>query len=582
MCADHSIKGSNAVGRAVRAMDGEAGSVLGDSYDAEQLSMMDEMCILVDEQDNAIGSASKVDCHLGSGKLHRAFSLLLFDSKDRLLIQKRAASKITFPSVWANSCCSHPLDMIGENEAEDGMGAKRAAIRKLQQELGVDPESVPLGNFQFISRMLYKARADENWIEHELDHILFIRADVEVTPNPNEIDEFRWVSMDELEDLVSHSPANGEVVAPWFHQIKQLFLDDWWGNFDDMSRFRDGKIHSVGDVTVREDSLLLHALENHRLEVEPRIRDALSKTSHERLQAAMLHLIDGGGKRLRAILPRLVAEATGRADEGLYDLGAAIEIIHNFTLVHDDIMDNDEVRRGRPAVHIAFDHPTAINAGDAMLAVSFEVLSESPHISAEHFRELVLIIGQMVRNVSEGQQMDMDFEKQQSVSESDYLTMISGKTAAMFTTTARTGALLSGASAETIQCLAEWGENVGLCFQLMDDLIDATGDSDTLGKPACSDVIEGKMTLIAIHAHGQDETLLPTFHRVFGCGDHATSRDTLDSVLAELEAVGSIAYAKNKAMEHHALAHRSLDSLPESKAVSVLRELTDWQLIRIA
>ncbi|HIC22025.1 MAG TPA: isopentenyl-diphosphate delta-isomerase, partial [Planctomycetes bacterium] len=97
---------------------------------------MDEMCILVDEQDNAIGSASKVDCHLGSGKLHRAFSLLLFDSKDRLLIQKRAASKITFPSVWANSCCSHPLDVKGENEAEDGIGAKRAAIRKLQQELG--------------------------------------------------------------------------------------------------------------------------------------------------------------------------------------------------------------------------------------------------------------------------------------------------------------------------------------------------------------------------------------------------------------------------------------------------------------
>lgn len=217
-----------------------------------------------------------------------------------------------------------------------------------------------------------------------------------------------------------------------------------------------------------------------------------------------------------------------------------------------------------------------------MLAVSFEVLSESEHISAEHVRQLVQIIGQMVRNVSEGQQMDMDFENRDSVSEEEYLTMISGKTAAMFTTCSRTGALLSGASEEDIECLAEWGENVGLCFQLMDDLIDATGDSETLGKPACSDVIEGKRTLIAIHAHAQDPSLLPTFHQVFSCGDHETSRETLDAVLAELEAAGSIEYAKTRAMEHHAFAHRCLDSLPESRALSVLRELTDWQLIRIA
>jgi geranylgeranyl diphosphate synthase type I len=567
---------------AEKDMSDDASPILDDTYDAEQSAMMAEQCILVDESDQQIGSASKVDCHLGSGKLHRAFSVMLFDSNDRLLIQKRAASKITFPSVWANSCCSHPLDVVGENEAQDGLGAKRAAIRKLEQELGIAPEGVPLENFQFVSRMLYKARADSKWVEHELDHILFIRADVDVNPNPNEIDEYRWVSQSELEELVTQSPENGELIAPWFQQIKLLFLDNWWDHLDNMTRFVDGTIHEVGDVTMREDSLLLDALQHHRIEVEKRIREALSKTKNERLQAAMLHLIDGGGKRLRAILPRLVAEAAGQADDGLYDLGAAIEIIHNFTLVHDDIMDNDEIRRGRPAVHIAFDHPTAINAGDAMLAVSFEVLSESQHISDQHLRKLTSIIGQMVRNVSEGQQMDMDFGNRDSVSESEYLTMISGKTAAMFTTSSRTGALLSGASEEVIETLSQWGENVGLCFQLMDDLIDATGDSETLGKPACSDVIEGKRTLIAIHALNQDETLLPTFHRVFASGDENTSREDLDTIISELESVGSIEYARNRAMEHHSIAHKRLDSLPPSKAISVLRELTDWQLIRIA
>ena len=563
-------------------MDSSPGLNLDDGHDASQAEMMNERCILVDVDDNAVGSASKVDCHLGAGRLHRAFSVLLFNSDGKLLIQKRAVSKITFPSIWANSCCSHPLDIEGEGVAEDGLGTKRAAIRKMSQELGVHPESLSIDDFELISRMLYKARADDRWVEFELDHILFVRADIGIDINPNEIDEIRWVDQEELEDLVNGSPANGEVIAPWFLHIKALFLDNWWSNLDDMDQFKDGLIHSVGDVTTREDGLLLDALTHHRVIVEERIRSALSKTTHERLQAAMLHLIDGGGKRLRAILPYLVADAAGTAHDGVYDLGAAIEIIHNFTLVHDDIMDNDEVRRGRPAVHVAFDYPTAINAGDAMLAVSFEVLSESMHISSEHLRELVLIIGQMVRRVSEGQQMDMDFENSDSVSESEYLKMISGKTAAMFTTSARTGAVLSGATDDVVESLSEWGENVGLCFQLMDDLIDAMGDSDTLGKPACSDVIEGKRTLIAIHAHSQDPAELTSFHEVFGCGNHNTTRDTLDAVLSELTAVGSIDYAKNKAMEHHAIAHRCLDALPESTALSVLRELTDWQLIRMA
>jgi geranylgeranyl diphosphate synthase type I len=296
----------------------------------------------------------------------------------------------------------------------------------------------------------------------------------------------------------------------------------------------------------------------------------------------MMHLIDGGGKRLRAILPWLVADACGNSSDSLYDLGAAIEIIHNFTLVHDDIMDNDELRRGRPAVHIAYDMPTAINAGDAMLAVSFEILSESREISDEHFRSLVSIIGKMVRRVSEGQQLDMDFENRDLVTEKEYLKMTSGKTAAMFTTCSRTGALLSGASEDMIDNLSRWGENLGLCFQLMDDLIDATGESEILGKPACSDVVEGKQTLIAIHALQQDPAKLTKFHEIFGSGDESISRDILDSVLNELVEVGSIDYARKRAMDFHQKAHACLDTLPESDAVSILRQLTDWQLVRIS
>jgi geranylgeranyl diphosphate synthase type I len=294
-----------------------------------------------------------------------------------------------------------------------------------------------------------------------------------------------------------------------------------------------------------------------------------------------MHLIEGGGKRLRAVLPSLVGEAVGSHHNGHHDLGAAIEIIHNFTLVHDDIMDNDPIRRGRPAVHIAYDMPTAINAGDAMLALAFEMIAESKDIKDEVMRDLVRVIGRMVRKVSEGQQMDMDFEnRSDDVTEEEYLTMISGKTAAMFETCAQTGAMLAGANSEVQETCRLWGLETGLCFQLMDDLIDITGDTETLGKPAGSDVLEGKRTMMAIHALNQDPTRLPTFHAIFGKGEEGA--DLLNQAISEMEAVGSLEYGKRRAMEHHAEAHRHLSKLPSSESKTVLEGLTDWQLERMS
>ena len=157
-------------------MDEDAASILGDSYDSSQTGMMDEQCILIDEEDNVLGPGSKVQCHLGEGQLHRAFSVLLFDPNGRLLIQKRSQSKITFPGVWANTCCSHPLHT--PEELEDGVGVKRAAIRKLGHELGISSDSIASEDIRLISRMHYNARSDERWVELEIDHIVALQADV--------------------------------------------------------------------------------------------------------------------------------------------------------------------------------------------------------------------------------------------------------------------------------------------------------------------------------------------------------------------------------------------------------------------
>ena len=149
-------------------------------YDEVQKEMMEENCIIVDNNDQIIGQDSKVNCHLNEGKLHRAFSVLLFNSSNKLLIQQRADEKITFPSIWANSCCSHPLYQNGEEKGIEG--AKRAAIRKLTQELGIEMGSIKSENINFVTKMHYKARADKKWVEHEIDYIFVVKKDVQIKP----------------------------------------------------------------------------------------------------------------------------------------------------------------------------------------------------------------------------------------------------------------------------------------------------------------------------------------------------------------------------------------------------------------
>ena len=552
-------------------------------HDEIQSEMMGEMCLVVDIDDNVIGAESKLSCHKDDGIRHRAFSVLIFDSQGRLLVQKRSTQKITFPGVWANSCCSHPLDIESENTGNDGV--KNAARRKLDQELGIPMGISEDWAFQHIGRMEYSCRWNEDWIEREVDHIMVVNSDTEVEHNENEISEVRWVDSDEISRMMSgEGDWSGEVIAPWFRLIWQKFAIPHECAPLKMASSINEDIIYCGEVNMDGDSVnpgqtLLDALANHRERVEGEIMESLGKMEQKNLYGAMTHLFKGGGKRLRAILPRLVGEAVGGENEGHYTLGASIEIIHNFTLIHDDIIDQDPIRRGLDAVHVEYDDATAINAGDAMLAVGFEILAESDDIPDNRLGHLITSIGEMVRKVAEGQQEDIEFETREEVSEQDYIEMIAGKTSAMFETCARTGAILADADRETIENMAEWGLNLGLCFQLMDDLIDVTGDTETLGKPAGSDIVQGKMTLIAIHAKQSDEDL-PNFDTVFGSGD--CDAESMTKAVSELENSGSIDYARSRAMHHHSIAHQCLGRLPKSPAVEILKELTDFQLIRIS
>ena len=211
-------------------------------YDAEQIEMMEENCILVDKEDNIIGKDSKVNCHIGEGKLHRAFSVLLFNNSGDLLIQKRAREKITFPSIWANSCCSHPLHI--ETELDGIYGAKAAAKRKMEQELGINPQEIDLDDLHYITKMRYKARADEKWIEYEIDYIFVIKCDVDINPNTIEIEDTKYVNPNELESVFQDEDAK---IGPWFRLIKENFLDRIWKSLDNLENVSDKKLHHMGE-----------------------------------------------------------------------------------------------------------------------------------------------------------------------------------------------------------------------------------------------------------------------------------------------------------------------------------------------
>jgi len=550
--------------------------------DSVQESLMAEAVIQVTENDDVLGPISKFDAHHKEGKFHRAFSVMLFDSSGRLLLQRRAAHKITFPNVWANSCCSHPLHSDEEMELKDALGVKRAAVRKLEQELGIHPSQVPIEKFDFVTKMRYQARQDDEWIEREVDHCLVIHADVDVNPNPNEVSEIKWVSQEDLEEMLVADDSKN-VIAPWFRCIAARIMDDdWWRPG---CAKPDELIHDMGDVSHMLPSAIGADLTTSIAEVkdlvENRIERALTHSKLPRLSGAMMHLLEGGGKRLRATLPWLVAKAVGDTHSGLLDVGAAIEIIHNFTLVHDDIMDDDDVRRGRPAVHVEYDLPTAINAGDAMLAIAFEAMAVAEGIEPELLPFLVKRIGRMVRKCSEGQQLDIEFEGREVVSEEEYIEMIHGKTAAMFLTCAEVGSHLAGADQDVIQCMHDWGLALGLCFQLMDDLIDVLSDSDTLGKPSGSDVAQGKRTLMVIHALRQPPSQAKSdLLAVLGKGENVSAEQVARGHQA-LHDLGSIEYAKAKAEAYHRKAHDCLDRISENPGLRALRELTDYQLKRI-
>lgn len=208
----------------------------------QEAAFQNERCILVNEDDIAIGEASKYDCHRvhsdGNLLLHRAFSVYIFNSKNELLLQKRADNKITFPGYFANSCCSHPLYNIeSERQDKNALGVRLAAQRRLNYELGIPPHEANPDHFQYLTRIEYKSTGDGVWGEHEIDYILFLLKDVTLKPNPNEVSIYRYVSQSDLDRFISNLDCP---ISPWLKLIVESNkLHLWWDNLHQLHKYKD-------------------------------------------------------------------------------------------------------------------------------------------------------------------------------------------------------------------------------------------------------------------------------------------------------------------------------------------------------
>jgi geranylgeranyl diphosphate synthase type II len=273
-----------------------------------------------------------------------------------------------------------------------------------------------------------------------------------------------------------------------------------------------------------------------------------------------------GGKRIR---PRLVIAGCGLcggAVEQSFRAAAAVEALHNFTLIHDDIMDNATKRRGYPTVHVKWDESTAILSGDALFAFSFELLNyygSHPAITKEQYAALNRIFLEATRIVCEGQARDMEFENRSEVSLNEYMLMIEQKTAALLMASLQMGAIIGGADQEQIRHCGEIGLKAGIAFQIQDDLLDAIGNPEKFGKKAGGDIAEGKKTFLSIlakqRASESDREILDTI-----LGSNATADSEIQQVIAIYKKYDILLAAEQTIKRLYDEARENLDTFGKS------------------
>ena len=291
------------------------------------------------------------------------------------------------------------------------------------------------------------------------------------------------------------------------------------------------------------------------------------------------YVLSMGGKRIRPALTLMSCDLFSDDVQVAVNTAIALEVFHNFTLLHDDIMDRADVRRGRPTVHKKWDDNTAILSGDVMQIASYQFIAKTP---SQYLKPVLDLFSQTAAEICEGQQYDVDFENREVVKAEEYLEMIRLKTAVLLGCALKTGAWIGGAGEEDAQLLYDFGINIGLAFQLKDDLLDVYGDEKTFGKKIGGDILCNKKTYLLIHAlelaKGDDVTEL---HNWLLNSDENLSEEKIKAVTSVFDRLGVKTICEDKMQFFYSKAIAKLDKVAVlDNKKQELRKLADKLMFR--
>ena len=299
----------------------------------------------------------------------------------------------------------------------------------------------------------------------------------------------------------------------------------------------------------------MKTLDDYRIDIESAIKDLkFPEGKLDSLYSPIKYALSAGGKRIRPVLTLMAADAFGEDSSKAIIPAIGLETFHNFTLLHDDVMDKSDLRRGRPTVHKKFNENAAILSGDTMLTLATQLIAE---VEDSILRPVLDTFNTMAIRVYEGQQLDMDFESQSHILLDDYLEMIKCKTGALLGACAKIGALIGKASEKDADKMYEFGMMTGVAFQIQDDYLDTFGDAATFGKNIGGDINNAKKTYLYVSALQHDSQTADALREAFKIPAGDVRVKTVTRLYDKL----GIAESTKKAVNHYSsLALKALNS----------------------
>lgn len=330
----------------------------------------------------------------------------------------------------------------------------------------------------------------------------------------------------------------------------------------------------LDDKATKPHDRLAAALRDDLQAVNALIRDRMASRHAPRIPEVTAHLVEAGGKRLRPMLTLAAARLLGYAGDDHVKLAATVEFIHTATLLHDDVVDESEQRRGRPTANLLWDNKSSVLVGDYLFARSFQLMIETGSL------RVLDILADASATIAEGEVLQLTAAQSTATTEDIYLQIIRGKTAALFAAATEVGAIVAGGTEAQVAGMRDYGDALGIAFQMADDLLDYQGDAKAIGKNVGDDFRDRKMTLPVIHAYAAGDADERAFwDRVIAKGDQRDG--DLDLALALMARHGSLDAARDTAHRWGAKARAALGPMPDHPLKEMLFDLADYVVARL-